>query len=154
MRASLTNRLRVLKATHRDRTITLGHRVVVEVGVVMQTWGGSIVIGDRGYIGPYSVLYGHGGLTIGDDALIAGHVVIIPANHRFDRRDVPIRQQGVTSQGIHVGHDVWIGAHATILDGVTIGDGAIVAAGAIVARDVEPGSIVGGVPARLIKRRF
>lgn len=55
---------------------------------------------------------------------------------------------------IHVGNDVWIGANVIVLDNVTIGSGAIIAAGAVVTKDVEPYSIVGGVPARLIKKRF
>lgn len=58
------------------------------------------------------------------------------------------------SERVRIGNDVWIGARAIILDGVTIGDGAIVAAGAVVAKDVEPYSIVGGVPANLIRKRF
>ena len=55
---------------------------------------------------------------------------------------------------VTIGNDVWIGARAIILDGVTIGDGAIVAAGAVVTRDVEPYTIVGGIPAKVIRRRF
>lgn len=55
---------------------------------------------------------------------------------------------------IRIGNDVWIGSRAIVMDGVTIGDGAIIAAGAVVTRDVEPYSIVGGVPAREIRRRF
>jgi maltose O-acetyltransferase len=53
---------------------------------------------------------------------------------------------------IHIGNDVWIGGHSTILPGVTIGDGAVVAAGAVVTKDVEPKTIVGGVPAKVIKK--
>lgn len=59
-----------------------------------------------------------------------------------------------TKQGIKVGNDVWIGDSAIILDGVTIGDGAIVAAGALVNKDIEPYSVVAGVPAKTIKYRF
>lgn len=55
---------------------------------------------------------------------------------------------------VHIGHDVWIGSHVLVLDGVTIGNGAIVAAGAVVTHDVEPYTIVGGVPARPIRKRF
>ena len=57
-------------------------------------------------------------------------------------------------KAITIGHDVWLGAHAFVRDGVTIGDGAIVAAGAVVATDVPPYAIVGGVPAKLIRFRF
>jgi hypothetical protein len=77
-------------------------------------------------------------------------VVIIPANHVFARLDVPINRQGFTAKGIHIGRDVWMGANATILDGVTTGDGAVVAAGAVVNHDVPSYQIVGGVPARRI----
>lgn len=55
---------------------------------------------------------------------------------------------------VEIGHDVWIGAHSLIFDGVNIGNGAVIAAGAVVNRDVEPYSVVGGIPARLIKKRF
>lgn len=55
---------------------------------------------------------------------------------------------------VEIGNDVWIGAHALIMDGVSIGDGAVIAAGAVVTKDVEPYAIYGGVPARLIKYRF
>ena len=53
---------------------------------------------------------------------------------------------------IHIGKNVWIGANATVLAGVTIGDGAVVAAGAVVNKNVEPNTIVGGVPAKVIKK--
>jgi len=58
----------------------------------------------------------------------------------------------MTYAPIHIGKNVWIGANASVLPGVSIGDGAIVAAGAVVTKDVEPNTIVGGVPAKMIKR--
>lgn len=134
--------------------VSIGTHPSIDRTARLETWGGSITIGDRCFIGPSTVLYGHGGLIIGDDVLIAAHVVVIPANHRFDRQDVPIREQGETRRGITIENDVWIGAHATILDGVTVGQGAIVAAGAVVNRDVAPNMIAGGVPARALRPRF
>jgi len=61
------------------------------------------------------------------------------------------RRQSMSYAPIHIGKNVWIGANATVLAGVTIGDGAVVAAGAVVTKDVAPNTVVGGVPAKLIK---
>ena len=69
-------------------------------------------------------------------------------NHDMD----PARRQDLEPAPIRLGDDVWIGANATVLPGVAIGDGAVVAAGAVVTRDVPPMTVVGGVPARVIKQ--
>ena len=116
--------------------------------------GGSIIIGDNCSVGFFSVLYGHGGLIIGNDVRIGPHVVIIPANHRFDRVDIPIRMQKLSKIGIEISNDVWIGAGAKILDGVLIGRGAVIAAGAVVNKSVKPYDVVAGVPAKPIKNRL
>jgi acetyltransferase-like isoleucine patch superfamily enzyme len=111
------------------------------------------VLGEDVYIGPYSVLYGHGGLTIGSNVLIAGQTMIVPATHRFDSIDAPIAKQGLSAAGIAIADDVWIGCGVKILDGVAIGTGAVVAAGAIVTTSVPPRAVVGGVPARILRYR-
>lgn len=120
---------------------------------MLMAYGESIVVGDRVSINPFSILYGHGGLRIGSDVLIAAHVTIIPANHNFIRPDMRIREQGETRLGITIGDDVWIGTGARILDGVTIGNGSVIAAGAVVRSDVPPYCVVAGVPARSIGTR-
>lgn len=112
-------------------------------GGVVFSQGGDIKVEEDVYVGPYSVLYGTGGLTIGRDTSIAAHVVIPSSNHVYSDPDRPIRTQGLSTKGIEIGRDVWIGTHAVILDGVRIGDGAVVAAGAVVAKDVEPFAVVG-----------
>lgn len=113
---------------------------------------GYVRIGCNTSIGQNSILYGNGGLTIGNNVLVAGQCFIVASSHNFDRLDIPIAQQGFTTKGITIEDSVWIGAGAKILDGVTIGEGAIVGANAVVNRSVAPGERVGGVPARsLIK---
>lgn len=133
--------------------IWLAERVRLDHGALLFSQGGDIRIGPDVYVGPYAVLYGTGGLTIGRDTMIAAHVVIPPSNHVYEDPQRPIRTQGLTARGIAIGNDVWIGAHAVVLDGVTIGDGAVIAAGAVVNHDVEPYTVVGGVPARSVGRR-
>jgi acetyltransferase-like isoleucine patch superfamily enzyme len=118
------------------------------------TYGGIIEIGSNCSINPYTIIYGHGlGTKIGNNVLIAGHCMIIPANHNFSHTDVPINKQGINSKGIIIEDDVWIGSGCQILDGITIGKGAVIAAGAVVNKSVEPYNIVGGVPAKIIGKR-
>ena len=80
------------------------------------------------------------------------HVVLAAGNHGTDGSR-PMSAQPMTGVGITIEDDVWIGAHATITDGVTLAEGTIVGAGAVVTRDTEPYSIVAGVPARLVRYR-
>ncbi|MBX9684740.1 MAG: acyltransferase [Hyphomicrobium sp.] len=121
---------------------------------MLMTYSGvRITIGADCTVNPFTVLYGHGGLTIGNFVRIATHTVIVPANHIFADRDVPITKQGLSKLGVVIEDDVWIGAHVTILDGVTVGRGSVIAAGAVVNANVEPYSIVGGLPAKVIGQR-
>jgi acetyltransferase-like isoleucine patch superfamily enzyme len=137
-----------------DGSITLGAGTVIQPRAYLDTGkGGHIRLGERNSVNPYCVIYGHGGLTTGAFVRIAAQTVIIPANHVFADPTVPITRQGLRKLGITIGDDVWIGAGCQILDGVTIGNGAVIAAGSVVNRPVEPFTVVGGVPARVLKRR-
>jgi maltose O-acetyltransferase len=114
----------------------------------------NIAIGDNCYIGDRVRLYAWDErITIGSDVLIAVDALLMTRNHGFSTVDVPMAWQGYENAPIVVEDDVWIGFRAIVLAGVTIGRGSIVAAGAVVTRDIEPYSIVGGVPARLIRKR-
>jgi acetyltransferase-like isoleucine patch superfamily enzyme len=138
---------------HFGGKISIDDGVTISDGVIIATYGGTVALGARAYVGPYCVLYGHGGLTIGTNSMIGAHTVIVPANHSFDRTDMPINLQPIRKQGIAIGEDVWIGAHCCILDGVCIGNGAVIGAGAVVTSNIEPYSIVFGVPALTVRRR-
>jgi acetyltransferase-like isoleucine patch superfamily enzyme len=134
-------------------SIRLGKQVSLGPFVIIESRGGDIHIGHRTGIGPFCILYGHGNLEIGKDCLIASHVVFIPENHRFDRLDVPMREQGGARQGIHVGDDVWLATQVVVLDGVSIGKGAVIGAGAVVTHDIPPYAIAYGVPAKVVGYR-
>jgi acetyltransferase-like isoleucine patch superfamily enzyme len=133
--------------------IVIGENCELLNGVILMTYGGKIEIGNRCSINPYSILYGHGGLKIGNDVLIAGHTMIIPANHIFSDTNKSINSQGLICKGITIEDDVWIGGGCRILDGITIGKGSVIAAGSVVNKSVDPFSVIGGIPGKLLKKR-
>jgi acetyltransferase-like isoleucine patch superfamily enzyme len=134
-------------------SMAIGSKTEVLPGVMIFTYGGDITIGRNCSINSYAVLYGHGGLKIGDNVLVAGGTMIIPSSHVFTNPEIPIIRQGSTAKGITIEDDVWIGHGCSILDGVTIGKGSVIAAGSVVNKDVAPYTIVGGVPAQELKKR-
>lgn len=116
--------------------------------------GSHIHIGENVGIGEYAYLGGGGGLDIGDDCIVGQYFSCHPENHLYDDPEVLIRQQGVTRKGIRIGKNCWIGTKVTVLDGVTIGDNCVIAAGAVVNRSMPANSVIGGVPARVLKSRI
>jgi maltose O-acetyltransferase len=108
-------------------------------------------IGDNSGIGAHSAV---GTVVIGEFVMMGTHCLILSQNHRFDDLDIPMCQQGFDADTpVVVEDDVWIGSRVIILPGVRVGRGAIIGAGAVVTKNVEPYSIVGGNPARVIGRR-
>jgi acetyltransferase-like isoleucine patch superfamily enzyme len=120
---------------------------------MLLTYGGHIRIGDNCSVNPFTIVYGHGGVTVGDGVRIAAHSVIIPANHNKSTAGLPVHQSGFTARGINIGDNVWIGAGARILDGVDIGCDVVVGAGCVVTKSIPAGQTVAGVPARSIGQR-
>ncbi len=134
--------------------ISIGMGTTIRLYAFVYTSGARIVFGKECDLGQFSTVgVKHQDIVIGDYVRMGPHVNLVANNYLFERRDIPMFKQGVSAKGIKIGNDVWIGAGATILDGVQIGDGAIVAAGAVVNKDVSPYSIVGGIPAREIGKR-
>jgi acetyltransferase-like isoleucine patch superfamily enzyme len=111
-----------------------------------------IRIGRQSLIGEMNILRGQGGITIGDRVYTATQVQMLAVNHVYNDPNRPIIDQGITAEGITIEDDAWIGSGAIITDGVRVGKGAVVAAGAVVTRDVPPHTVVGGVPARVLKQ--
>ena len=110
-------------------------------------FGKNITLGEEVFINACCHFQDHGGVFIGDGCQIGHNVVFATLNHGFSPED----RKTTYPAPIVLGKNVWVGSNATLLPGVTIGDNAIVAAGAVVTKDVEPNTVVGGVPARLIK---
>ncbi|MDE6236960.1 MAG: galactoside O-acetyltransferase [Muribaculaceae bacterium] len=102
-------------------------------------------IGKNVVVMPGCLMMSAGGITIEDGAMIAANAQLISNNHDLYERQI------ITCKPVHIGKNVWIGAGATILPGVTVGDNAVVGAGSVVTKDVEPNTIVAGIPAKLIK---
>ena len=111
-------------------------------------FGKNIRLGKNVFINACCCFQDQGGIDVGDGALIGHRVTLATINHGLSPDERHIHHVAP----IVIGENVWIGSGATLLPGVTVGDGAVVAAGAVVSKSVEAGSIVGGVPARFIRR--
>ena len=133
-------------------TMNCGDKFYAHTGVIM-LYPQNITIGYRVSINRNTMLTAKANINIGNNVSIGPNVIINSGNHNFEKTNIPINQQGHTVSPITIEEDVWIGGGAIILAGVTIGKGSIIAAGAVVTKDVEPYSVVGGVPAKLIKSR-
>jgi acetyltransferase-like isoleucine patch superfamily enzyme len=137
--------------------INIGANSIIMHGAILHVYNfrkiphSAIIIGRDCLIGEYSVIRGQGRVVIGDRVYTSPHSQIIAVNHVFDDPAVPFIEQGITAEGITIEDDVWIGAGAIIADGVTVGKGSIVAAGTVVTKDVPPGVVVGGVPAKKLR---
>lgn len=111
-------------------------------------FGKNIHIGENVFINSDCKMQDQGGIYIGDDVLIGHNACLLTLNHDLD----PEKRQDMFHKPIHIGDKAWLGANVTVLPGVSIGEGAVVAAGAVVTRDVPANTVVGGIPAKIIKK--
>ncbi len=133
--------------------VTLGNDCSLGAGVVLAAYGNRIELDRWVHVGPYTTLYGHGGVTIGEGTLIAMHCRILSSNHTVAPQGTFIRSQPDILLPTKIGRDVWLGAGVTVLGGVSIGDGCVVGAGSVVTRDLPPGAIAYGTPAEVRRYR-
>ena len=167
VRLRFANRIRLGSGAYLDegvyihacpQGVQIGSGSLIMYGSVLHTYNfrdlphAHIRIGRDSLIGEHNVIRGQGGVTIGDRVYTSPLVQIMAVNHVFDDPARSFVGQGLTAEGIVIEDDVWIGSGAVITDGVRIARGAVVAAGAVVTRDVPPHTLVGGVPARVLRQ--
>lgn len=131
------------------RRFFLGRHSVIESYCCINNAVGDVVIGDYTRIGIHNTIIGP--VCIGNHVNLAQGITVTALNHNFEDKTKRIDEQGFSTKPVVIGDDVWIGANAVILPGVTIGKHCVVAAGAVVTKDVPDNTIVGGVPAKVIK---
>lgn len=143
-----------------DSGIKLGNNVSIGsfsqiiVSTSLNNPGVGISLGDRVGIGEFAYLGGGGGLTIESDCIVGQYFSCHPENHNYADYNSLIRLQGVSRKGIHIGMGCWIGSKVTILDGARVGNHCVIAAGAVVSGEFPDYSVIGGVPARILKTRI
>lgn len=132
--------------------IHISNNVQIYNHSVIQSLGGGIVIGKNVIIGEYTTIQAQSSVIIEDDVLLASKIQIITNTHTYEDISIPIKYQNNVANPVVIKKGAWIGINCTILTGVTIGVNSVVGAGSVVNRDVPDYCIVGGVPARIIKR--
>jgi acetyltransferase-like isoleucine patch superfamily enzyme len=138
---------------NKSYAVEIGEGTVIHDSTIIATHGGYVHIGNQVSLHPFSVIYGYGGVAIGDGTRIATSTIIVASTHGIDDPDRKIADcwSGV---GIVIGEDVWLGAGVRILDGIKIGNRSVIGAGAVVTKDIPDGAVAIGVPARVVKQRF
>ena len=112
----------------------------------------TVAIGRHCVIGRGSHIVGHWSIEIGDDIQTGPYVYVTDQNHSYDDPDAPIGWQRPREAAVTIGSGSWIGAHAVILPGTTLGRNTVVAAGAVVRGTFPDRVVLGGVPARVLRR--
>lgn len=135
----------------RGGTLVLREGAAIPSDAVIRV-GSRIEIGRQTSVMHYTVIYGEGDVVIGDRVLLGNHCLVASTTHNHSGR-AGILGQGMRTGRIEIGDDVWVGAYTLIDPGVTVGEGAIIAAHSYVRDDVPAFSVVGGVPARVLKMR-
>lgn len=138
-----------------NSSIHLKHRVyLMRYGNLEAYDGGNITIGKNVSINKNFSIVSRDNISLGDNVLIGPNCCIYDHDHGYSNKNIKINAQDYKSSPIKIENDVWISSNVFIGKGVTIGEGSIVASGSVVLKDVKPYTIVGGVPAELIKKRF
>lgn len=141
-----------LEGVSLGNNVSIGDFSRLVVSSDISNLGSHITIHDNVGIGEFSRIGGSGGVTIKSDTIIGQYLSCHPENHNFSDSNTLIRHQGTTRAEIIIGRNCWIGAKVTITAGVNIGDGCVIAAGSVITKSFESNSLIGGIPAKLIRK--
>ncbi|GHB83358.1 hypothetical protein GCM10010306_092530 [Streptomyces umbrinus] len=136
------------RAAVQNEHLQLGRRSYIAAGAYLT---GTLRTGRDCTINPYAVV--RGTIELGDAVRIGAHTSLLAFNHGYEDPDTEVFRQPMSSKGIRIGNDVWIGSHAVLLDGITVADGAVIGAGSVVTKDVPARAVVAGNPARVLRWR-
>jgi acetyltransferase-like isoleucine patch superfamily enzyme len=134
-------------------TVSIGRWAWVGHRSKIRAHEGEVSIGAKSVLGQECTISAFQHVSIGRECIVADRVMLIDFDHGIVEAERPIREQGIYKRDVNVGHNVWIGYGACLLRGVTVGDNSVVGTSSVVTCDVEANSVVGGVPARLIRER-
>lgn len=136
------------------KNIELGENIRFEKNSYIYAINANLKVGDNFFLGVNSQLCAvREDIIIGDYCMIAPNCIFVSDDHCFDSIESPMMEQGFNVGKIVLKNDIWIGANSVILKDIVIGEGSIIGAGSIVTKNIKPYSIMGGVPAKLIKKR-
>lgn len=143
-----------LQGGYKNKSIVVEDNSFIHRNCILRPAHGFIYVGKNCSINPFGYIRGSSkGIVIGNNVQIGPRVTMISSNHKFNDLSIDIQKQGIEAKGIVLGNNIWVGTNVTILDGVTIGNGCVIAAGAVVTKSFEENSVIGGVPAKLLKKR-
>ncbi len=133
--------------------LVVGRWVHLGAGNKLRCHEGNLRIGDKCVFGKDNVVNAYLDIEFGGSTIVADWVYVCDFDHVFADIHTPIKDQGIVKSPVRIGPDTWIGTKVTVLRGVTVGHGSVLAANSVINRDVPPMSVVGGVPAKVIKNR-
>jgi len=134
--------------------VKIGSSSIISCTSHLSMYGLGLTIGNNSAVGRFCEFGSAGGITIGNDVIMGSYVSFHSQNHNFDVPERLIREQGVTSKGIVLKNNIWVGAKVTFLDGAVVGNNCVVAAGSLVKGVFPDNVVIGGVPAKIIKNLF
>ena len=141
-----------VRVASNSKYIKIGAQTRIENNAFLNAHSGYIDVGSNRFIGPNTVIQGYGGVTIGNNVLIAGNSFISSSNHVYENVTKERFLKDEAGKYTAINDNTWIGSNVTIVAGVQIGEGCVIGAGSVVTKNIPDFSVAVGVPAKIIKK--